>query len=59
MLGDLFTMGRLEHLLGELCPRLVFEVLRLNDEPESLPNLKFDLEVDRLSGLTLPPRLEP
>ena len=59
MLGDLFTTGRLEALFGELCPRLVVEVLRLNDEPERFPNLKFGLEVDLRSGLTLPARLEP
>ena len=59
MLGDLFIEGRLVALLGELGPTLVFEVVRLKDEPESFPNLKLGLEIDRRSGLTLPPRLEP
>ena len=58
ILGDLLMGGRRgEDLL--LCARLVLEVLRLKDEPESLPNRKFGLEVDRLSGLTLPARLDP
>ena len=59
MLGDLFNEGRLTGLLGELGPRLVVEVFRLKDDPESLPNRKLGLEVDRRSGLTLPPRLDP
>ncbi|KAJ7386829.1 hypothetical protein OS493_006859 [Desmophyllum pertusum] len=59
ILGDLFIGGRREALFGELSPRLVVDVLRLKDEPESLPNRKFGLEFDRRSGLTLPARLEP
>lgn len=60
MLGDLFVRCRRgEDLLLVPCSRFVFEVLRLNDEPDNLPNRKFGLEVDSLSGLTLPARLDP
>ena len=60
ILGDLLTgCRRGEDLLLELCPRLVLEELRLKEDPESLPNRKFGLEVDRLSGLALSARLEP
>lgn len=59
MLGVLFIEGRLVVLLGELGPRLVVEVLRLKDDPDSLPNRKFGFEANRRSGLTLPARLDP
>ena len=59
MLGDLVIEARLETLLGELGPRLVVGELRLTDEPESLPNRKFGLEIDRRSGLRLPAPLDP
>lgn len=60
ILGDLL-IGALhgEDLLLVLYPRLALEVLTLKDDPESPPNRKFCLEVDRLSGLTLPAWLEP
>ena len=58
ILGDLLIGAlRGEDLLLVLYPRLALEVLRLKDDPESPPNRK--LEVDRLSGLTLPAWLEP
>lgn len=59
ILGDLFIEGRVEALLGELGPRLVVGELRLKDEPESLPNRKFGLELDRRSGLRVPAPLDP
>ena len=47
-----------EEFLLCLCARLVVEVFKLKDEPERLPNRNCGLEVDRLSGLTLPARLD-
>jgi len=60
MLGDLFTGSR----RGDGCvlfsyPIVVFEVLRSRDNPENVSNRKFGLELDRLSGLILPARLDP
>lgn len=59
ILGDPLIEGRLEVLLGELGPRLAVGESRLTDEPVSLPNRKFGLELDRRSGLRLPAPLEP
>ena len=60
MLGDLLTGSR----RGDDCvlfsyPIVVFEVLRSRDNPENVSNRKFGLELDRLSGLMLPARLDP